>query len=740
MRGPRLFGVLGSALLLAAVIVSPSSVATAATAAIDTEGTAGSYRPADKGGIKDAYVVMLADQQQPKKGEGQSVDEVAASLLQKYPGKLTAAFEHAFRGFAVEMTDDVAKALSQDPAVGYVEQQREVLLFGEQTDAPWTLGSLDQRSGLDAIYRWDTDGTGVHVYIVDSGIRRTHVDFDGRASGDVSFVSGPAEADCHGHGTAMAGAAGGRRHGVAKNVRLHAVRVFGCAPPLSSVPVLAGLDWIAANATRPAVVNLSMGTLASDVVDAAVTNLIGRGITVVAAAGNEDDDACRYSPGRVPEVITVGAVHALRDRLEFSNWGSCVDLFAYGEQVPTTSHMSDTATTLSGGTSIAAALVSGAVARYLERFPTAAPQEVAVALVDEATKDRITDHRGSPNMILYLDRHGPGNDGFGRTGSDVDGDGRDDIVTFIRGARADVYVARSTGSGFGPGEKWHEYFGAGNELPMLGDVDGDGRDDLITFTRGAGADVFVARSTGSSFGPSQKWHDWFAYGNESPVVGDFNGDGRDDIATVTRGVRGDHSVNRRVYVATSNGSQFVGTAVVWTTEFPGSDAIPLVGDFNCDGRDDLAALDRLTGRVLVSVSTGSGFGLFSLWTHGFGFGTKTPVVGDFNGDSCDDLAEFSGGAWPSVRVALSTPISTPWSTHSFLPASTWHSAFAWGTDVPGAGDFNGDGRDDVIAFTRGAHADVYVTTSTGTAFRSEVRKWHDWFAYGWEIPMPASLW
>ncbi|GIJ76180.1 Repeat domain-containing protein [Micromonospora phaseoli] len=738
LRWPRLTA---AALLTATLLVSTG---------LTPDTSPASAAPAGKEDIADSYVVVLAfdDKElddKDKEGTKENIDKAVAGLLAEYPGKLTHTYYHALPGFAVHMSKQIAEALAKNPLVAYVAPQMEIeWLGGEQRPPSWGLDIIDQRRDFDGIYRWDSDGTGVNAYVVDSGIRTTHEDFGGRVVSTVTFGQtdvGPGGShDCFGHGTPMAGTIGGRLHGVAKNVRLHSIRL-GCTTA-TTADMIAVMDWLHVNAVRPAVVNLSWRVPGiNPPLDAAVSRVVDRGITVVAAAGNSDHDACRFSPGRVPAVITVGSIHALKDRIRGTSWGPCVDLFAPGEQVTTTTNDSDTATTNFGnGTSIAAAHVTGAAARYLDRFPDASPELVATTLINEASKDRITDIAGSPNRVLYLDRNGPGNDGFGRTGSDVDGDGRDDIVTFTRGAAADVWVALSTGSGFTAGTKWHEYFSAGEEIPLLGDVDGDGRDDLITFTRGASAHVYVALSTGTSFGPSQLWHTRFAVGNETPVVGDFNGDGRDDIATVTRGIRVHPSTNRTVFVALSNGSQFVGTGVSWTSGFPGADAIPLVGDFDCDGRDDLVAVDRVgAGLLRVSASQGDRFATATYWGHPLALGTDVPAVGDVNGDGCADLVGFARGDRRSVVVALSMVRS--WSLRQFGTATVWHRDFASGVQVPGVGDFTGDGRDDVIAFTRGHAADVYVAPATaGSSFSTDVRRWSDWFAYGTEIPMPAVLW
>lgn len=700
-------------------------------------------------GIKDAYVVVLADDtpegEQPKDDETSAeVDEVVKRLLAEYPGKLEFVYHRSLRGFAVTMDPKAAQGLSTDPAVAYVEQQVPMWYTGEQTVESWGLGAVDQRDGVDRFYRWDSDGTGVHAYVVDSGIRATHAEFEGRASGDVSFVPPPdvsGTGDCFGHGTAMAGVVGGKTHGVAKGVRLHTVRIGGCVFGSTSGRYIAGMEWIAVNAVRPAVVNVSLQSLPNLAIDAATHGVINRGITVVGSAGNSRLNACDFSPSRLAGVITVGGLGPFRDVWEdpddgrASGFGACVDLLAPAASITSAHHADDNAEGQASGTSYSTAFVTGAAARYLQRFPQASPALVQATLTNEATRDGIADPQGSPNLMLYLDQAGPGNDGYAHRGADVNGDGHDDIVSFERGDSADVYVALSTSSGFGTRTRWHQYFSAGNEIPLLGDVNGDGRDDLVTFTRGASAFVYVALSTGSAFGPAQQlWHTWFAPGNETPAVGDFNGDGRADIATFTRGSSAD------VYVATSDGARF-GAAVRWSDHFAAGSAAPMVGDFDCNGIDDIVSFERGdNGAVSVAIAAGGRFTAAQVWLRGFATGTAVPAVGDFNGDGCDEVVEFLRGTWPRVRVALSVAVPFPHHTRTFAAPTTWHSAFAAGVAVPGVGDFTGDGRDDIVSFGRGYGADVHVAqATTGNQF-SFTRKWHESFAIGGEVPMPSSMW
>jgi hypothetical protein len=338
---------------------------------------------------------------------------------------------------------------------------------------------------------------------------------------------------------------------------------------------------------------------------------------------------------------------------------------------------------------------------------------------------------------------------------DFDGDGRDDIITFVRDSyigsgRADVYVALSTGTTFGAGQRWHDTFGYGLEVPAVGDFNGDGKDDIIAFLRstqpdpGRG-DVWVALSTGSSFGGSGKWNDFFCINDEIPAVGDFNGDGRDDIVLFVRNAksgagRGD------VYVALSTGSSFVG-AGTWHDFFCVNTEIPAVGDFNGDGKDDIAAFARETwsgdgrGDVYVALSTGSSFsGTGAKWHDFFCIGDEIPVVGDYNGDGRDDIATFARGVSGDVYVALSTGSSFSGT------GAIWHSGLVRVTMVPDSGDFNGDGKDDYASFLHESYRDSYyenrlgdveVAVSDGTKFSGK-GVWHGWFCIMDEVPTTFS--
>ncbi|HSK74252.1 MAG TPA: S8 family peptidase, partial [Pyrinomonadaceae bacterium] len=314
-------------------------------------------------------------------------------------------FTHAVKGFSVEMSAEEAEILSRDERVKYIEEDAEIFASNTQPGAPWGLDRIDQRTvSLDGNYNFTSMGSGVHVYVIDSGIRPTHNEFGGRVVLSYDAVKdGQNGNDCYGHGTHVAGIIGSNTFGVAKNSMLHAVRVLNCSGGGSSSNLIAAIDWITAHHAKPAVVNISltMGGV-STTLDSAIKKSIAAGVTYVIAAGNHSQDACNYSPARTPEAITVGATNSLDQRAGFSNFGSCVDIFAPGTSIVSTWLSSDTAIATGSGTSMASPHAAGVAALYLENNPSALPSDVGTAMFQAATPNLIWDAgTGSPNLLLF---------------------------------------------------------------------------------------------------------------------------------------------------------------------------------------------------------------------------------------------------------------------------------------------------------------------------------------------------
>jgi subtilisin family serine protease len=359
-------------------------------------------------GIPGRYIVVLRESAArygtAPSTEGPSVAQVAAELAATYSAKRGFVYEHALLGFSAEVSEENAGALARDWRVAWVEQDVRVRLTGTQNDPPWGLDRIDQRDRpISGQYVYNETAGNVHAYVIDSGIRATHVDFGGRVSGGISFVGNPSDTgDCFGHGTHVAGTIGGATYGVAKQIKLHPVRVFDCEGDSENSEIVAAVDWVTGNRVLPAVANMSLRIPASGALDTAVRNSVASGVTYAVAAGNEDEDACSVSPARVSEVLTVGSIGHVDRRSNFSNWGACLDVFAPGEVVLSAGIASDTAIAYSDGTSMAAPHVAGVAALYLGDHPNASPGSVANAVTSTATSGRLAGvGAGSPNLLVY---------------------------------------------------------------------------------------------------------------------------------------------------------------------------------------------------------------------------------------------------------------------------------------------------------------------------------------------------
>lgn len=270
-----------------------------------------------------------------------------------------------------------------------------------QPDAPWGLDRIDQRSlPLDGQYEYNYVGTNVHVYVVDSGIRVTHQQFGGRAYNSFSAYDDDGY-DCNGHGTHVAGIVGGSTYGAAKNVLLYNVKVLDCAGEGSTSDVVSGMNYVSENHIKPAIAQMSIGGSGSRTIDEAVSRLKTNGVMSVVAAGNDDNDACEFSPSRSSDVFAVGATTESDLRAEFSNYGECVRMFAPGVRIESASHVSDTATAFMSGTSMAAPFVSGVASFLLQRDPSMTPDSVMDSLQSYGTSIAGLNTGGGPNLLLY---------------------------------------------------------------------------------------------------------------------------------------------------------------------------------------------------------------------------------------------------------------------------------------------------------------------------------------------------
>ncbi len=406
---------------------------------------AGNAAAADRILIQDRYIVVL---NKPLGLKTPSVDQQASKLLSLVGGgDVIATYSTALRGFAVKMSATQAALMAALPGVKLVEQDRLMQIRGTQNGATWGLDRVDQRAlPLNGSYSYPANaGQGVNVYVVDTGLNASHTEFAGRIGTGRNFApnddgslgqaltdlglnpaqlgvplnagaldlgtglfEGPTDpndtTDCNGHGTHVSGTSAGTTYGIAKKATIHSVRVLGCSGSGSNAGVIAGVDWVAANAQLPAVANMSLGGGDSDALDMAVQNAIDAGVTFVVAAGNSNADACSGSPNKLPAAITVGAATNADSRdTGYSNYGSCVDLFAPGTDITSSWIGSSSATNTISGTSMASPHVAGAAALVLGAHPSASPDDVADALLGDATLGVLSNvGSGSPNALLYV--------------------------------------------------------------------------------------------------------------------------------------------------------------------------------------------------------------------------------------------------------------------------------------------------------------------------------------------------
>ncbi|HYV47889.1 MAG TPA: S8 family serine peptidase, partial [Myxococcaceae bacterium] len=356
--------------------------------------------------VGNQYIVVFRD-------DVMGVESVASEQASAVGGQVGATFHSALHGYVLMADEASAQQLLTDPRVKYVEEDGIVSASATQANATWGLDRIDQRQlPLNQSYTYNVNGAGVHVYVIDTGIRITHSEFGGRASYAYSSISdGYGANDCNGHGTHVAGTVGGTTYGVAKGVTLHSVRVLDCYGSGTVSSVVAGMDWVTANRVLPAVANMSLGGGTSQAIDDSLASSVQAGVVYAVAAGNNTDNACFYSPARAPAALTVAATSSDDYRAYFSNYGACVDLFAPGYYVTSAWNSSDTAINTISGTSMASPHVAGAAALYLGAHPAATPADVEAALEGFATANVVTDPgNGTPNLLAYTGFIGSGND------------------------------------------------------------------------------------------------------------------------------------------------------------------------------------------------------------------------------------------------------------------------------------------------------------------------------------------
>jgi aqualysin 1 len=323
-------------------------------------------------------------------------------------------------GVAGKFTAAQLDALRRDPSVAYVEPNYLVSLGTIYPNPPFGLDRIDSRTGTDARFNdFGFNGAGVHIYVVDTGVRTTHREFTGRIGAGVSTLNNdPSVQDCNGHGTNVASIAAGTRFGVAKGAIVHPVRVLDCAGNGTIADVIEGLDFVLANvAAFPAVVNMSLFGGRAQALNDAVAAVTAADIPVVVAAGNFTIDACLGSPASEPTAITVGATAPGEARAGFSNFGPCLDIFAPGVGVIGGGIGNDDATLTLDGTSQAAPHVAGAVALFLQRFPRVTNANVTDGVLQNATQGIVGNPAGSPNRFLFVEFRVPQPQScFGRCG------------------------------------------------------------------------------------------------------------------------------------------------------------------------------------------------------------------------------------------------------------------------------------------------------------------------------------
>jgi subtilisin family serine protease len=377
--------------LLAALMALP------AVAQLDRNPT-DKFHPATGDKVPGRYIVVLKDTVASER-----IPAMAQQHVDLYQGRLERVWTSSIKGYVISgINEEAARNLAQAKAIAWIEEDAYVYESATQSNPPsWGLDRADQRAlPLSNSYTYNYDGTGVHAYVIDTGIRTSHNDFGSRATWEVNTIDSN-NSDCRGHGTHVAGTLGGSSHGIAKNVNLHAVKVLDCNGSGTITSVVDGIEWVQNNRIDPAVANMSLGGGQSNTLDTAVNNAVNSGVFFAVAAGNESTDACTKSPAAAAQAYTVGSTTSSDSMSSFSNYGSCVDIFAPGSSITSAWYTSDSATNTISGTSMASPHVAGAAALLLDQNSSLTPSQIKTALTDSATCNVISGIPSGPNKLLY---------------------------------------------------------------------------------------------------------------------------------------------------------------------------------------------------------------------------------------------------------------------------------------------------------------------------------------------------
>ena len=638
--------------------------------------------------IPDQYVVVF------KEDFAGDVVAAANELVNANGGTLLHTYQYALKGFSAIFKGGNVNLLASDSRVASIEQDRVISISGSRKQIlppTWGLDRIDQRDlPLNNSYIYEAAGAGVRIYIIDTGIRITHLDFDGRASYGFDFIDNDVIADDgHGHGTHVAGTAGGKNFGVAKSAKLIAVRVLDDFGSGSFEGVTAGVDWVTgqrmSNPTIPAVANMSLGAtnFSFPPLENAIRASIGQGVTYAIAAGNNFGfNACNNTPARVTEALIVGATTINDVRANFSDIGPCLDLFAPGDGINSAWITNDSATMVLSGTSMATPHVAGVAALYLGRHPFALPPEVQAAVVNNSTLNHVGNPgAGSPNRLLFSRFQSV------RTPFDFNANGTaDESVARPFQNHSYLWYAPSIAE-----TNW----GALTDVLVPADYDGDAKTDIAVWRPSDGIWYIIPSTTGVAI-----YSQWGTNG-DIPVPGDYDGDFREDLA-VFRPSTGIW------YILNSNNGQT--QYRYWGL----SGDRPVPADYDGDGLTDAAVIRPNNNHTWYILNSSNGQPSYVQW----GFDTDIDVPADYDGDGKADQAvrRTSDNTW-----------------YARLSTTGQMSAYIWGlsSDIAVPADYDGDGKTDIAVWRPSNGIWYIVLSSTGQVdFRS--------FGQNGDVPLPTA--